>query len=123
AHAVRDHSAARSEEGAHLPARGPGRGGRYVDADHRVERLAQRLLLVDPERLRDAGGARPRPLPPPPRARPRARGRGARRLRAAALRGTQEPRGTGELPRARHARDALPALRGGAPKEPMTAAP
>ena len=51
-----------------LRRRGGGRGGGAVDDHLRVERLAQRQYLVDPERVREAGvPARrgvPRALPP-----------------------------------------------------------
>src|SRR5690606_30110776 len=82
--------------------------GRVPHADPRVERVAQRLPLVDPERLRRARAPPARLLPHAARARARARTRGGRRPRAAPLRRARQPSGAGHLPADGDGGDGVP---------------
>src|SRR5439155_20359258 len=83
------------------------RGGRPAARHLRVERLAQWLDLVDPERLRPRRPPPPRRLPRPVPARPPAGTGRPRRRRPAAGRRTRQRPGAADLPEPGHAADGL----------------
>src|SRR5260221_9295555 len=84
-----------------------------------MERLAERHVLVDPERLCAAGVSPPRGVPASLPLYPGDGREGQTCLRLSPLRGAREPTGAEDLSRTRHGQDALSGVRGAEARSPL----